>query len=74
EETMERMIQNVLLTIIAILLIVVATSRNTTAQFESSGRYQLVAAFERMYRIDVQTGEVSYCDDDDCRKVRERND
>ena len=59
---MARLIPGILLTVIAVLLIVLATSRETGAQFGGNGRYQLVAdGTGDVWRIDTRTGDVSAC-------------
>ena len=70
---MERMIQNVLLTVIAVLLLVITTSRDTEAQRpstgnESSGKYHIINLTQRGggLRLNIETGEVAYCDDNRC--------
>jgi len=63
---MARLIPGILLTVIAVLLIVLATSRETEAQLGGNGRYQIVHAGEvgrtlSAWRIDSRTGTVSLC-------------
>jgi len=63
---MERMIPSILLTVIAVLLIVLATSRDTAAQLGGNGRYQIEHAVGEggalvAWRLDTRTGNLSLC-------------
>ena len=68
---MARFIQNVLLTLIAVLLFAIVISRDTEAQSVGSGQYQIVSALDQVFRIDLQTGTVSRCYNE-CRTLEER--